>query len=407
MAIQINQSSILEAKDQLFLDSADASRLNEVTSNIGLKRPAGGFADYEWRAGVRKIAFRRKLVKDAFRRCLEVCVGPQYALLGQLSAATAVNDTTFTLSDPESLLQLGTVILDPGLATQETLNFTYRSPRTGIVELSSRMKYAHSPLTISSANLSVTANVGSSSLSFIDSSLLPSSGYPYPIITDRGSDQEELLVVTNNNTGAAVITLQAPTQKKHTGPVSQFLKKATSAPSLIGHDFLILATDGTKELPSAGTLRINKGQPDAEVINYIENDVNSGTLKLASLIKFNHAQGVPVDLVTPGALVETSKMVQFGIHWKIWETALHEVQVFLPSDVKPLKLQDASWLHGPVLYGAGSKSGNPAPTAKLLVAATTNSTILYVDTIEGFTNEAGIITVGSTLSFYDRRDETT
>jgi hypothetical protein len=218
-----NQSAIAEARDQLFLDTADGSRLNTVTGNLGLDRPGLGFDDDEWRAVAKLIQLQPKMIRSQFIKVLDVCLGPQYARIGTLAASTALFDRSLNTLDASVYTQTGTLIIDPTLPTEETVGYCIRDVVTGKFELRSPLNTTHVPIPPGAGRLRADALAGATSLLLTDSATLPTTMLPYPVMLDRGTVFEEIVQVIANNTGTNTLTLAAATLYDHFGPVTQYL----------------------------------------------------------------------------------------------------------------------------------------------------------------------------------------
>ena len=114
-----NQSAIRSARDQLFLDFADGGRLTIVSDNLGISRPTFGISDDEWRAVVKQIALDNQQITKAYRKLIEICVGPKFNRPANLATASSVGDSIVTVNDSSVLTQEGTLIFDEGQATEE------------------------------------------------------------------------------------------------------------------------------------------------------------------------------------------------------------------------------------------------------------------------------------------------
>lgn len=224
-----NQSSISEVRDQLFLDTADGGRLNNVSGNLGLDRPGLGFGDDEWRAVTKLIALQPKMLRSQFLKLIETCLGPQYARIGTLYTATLVDDLQLSVIDSLPFVQLGTVVIDPTLATEETVGYCFRNSITGEFLLKSALTQPHTIIAPGSARLRADASIGATSLLMVDSSTLPGV-FPYPIILDQGTLIEEIVKVTANNTGTDTLTLAVGTVFAHAGPVTQYVNSRIALP---------------------------------------------------------------------------------------------------------------------------------------------------------------------------------
>lgn len=340
-----NQSAIAETRDQLFLDTADGPHLNVVTSNLGLDRPGIGFGDDEWRAVGKLVSLQPKQIRNIFYRMIELCIGPQYARIGVLEDIAKVNDKQLVAADPSPFIQLGTLIVDPGLVNQETVSYCIRDLSSGTFFLKTALQKDHVPFAPGADLLASTAAAGSGTLTVLDASVFPTT-FPFPIIIDRGTVFEETAVV--NSIAGNVLTLAGTTTFTHNGPVTLFNAQPLSAAAPPRRTFLQFATNGTRGFPAAGWVRINNGGPHDEVVQYESNDVVNNVLFLKTPLASTHAVGEYVELVTPGAPVEVCQLLETGIHWNLYEAGPRKITVTIPKNFKRLGPLDATWMHGAV-----------------------------------------------------------
>lgn len=389
----VNQSALAEVRDQLFLDTADGARLDIVTSNLGLDRPLLTMGDDEWRAAAKAIALQPKLIEWAFRRLIEICIGPQFARIGTLEEAIISGVQELTVLNGAPYVQTGTLVIDPLLPTEETVKFCIRDAITGVFELSTALTQPHAVIPPGSSFLSVDASAGATSLVLRNSSLLPASGFPYPVMIDQGTPIEELVKVTGNNTGTNTLTVTA-TAFDHKSPQSGPVIKPLAYAAPVGRTFVRLATNATRVFPEAGWLRINHGGGADEVVEFVANDVVMSTLSLRTPLLNSHVVGQGVELVTSGAPVSVAQVVQLGVHWILSIPSPRNVEVTIPENLKPLSPLDATWMHD-VVPGAFSTT--------LAAAANAADQYLRLTSVSGMQREAGMVQIAlSQIVFYDR-----
>jgi len=391
------QSAIRECRDQLFLDTADDIRLDVVSSNLGMDRSNVNFSDDEWRYAVKEIALQGKQVRNIFYRALEVILGPQKTRIANLDIAPFVDEEIVHFEDSSNLLQLGTLIFDPGLTTEETVAFCFRDLETNKVFLESALLFDHAALDPASNLLESDHSAGVTTLNLVNSNSFPTTGFPYPIIVDRGTEFEETLVVTANNTISDTLTLQNPTMFDHAGPKSTFVRKPLNAAAPDGRTFLQLDNEDTRSFPAAGYVRLAFGDPGEETIEFIENSIEDDVLYLRTPLIFSHVAGESVELVTPGAEVETCSVIQQGVDWSIHETTPNKIIIVVPAGSLTITLRDASYLHDAVLP--------PYATALSSNLMSTDVVIEVVDS-SGLP-VAGIVEINGTHIFYIDKDDTT
>lgn len=259
MAKNKQQSSIKEARDQLFLDTADGTRLDIVTSNLGLDRPIVGLDDDEWRALAKQVALKPKQIRNIFYRIMEVCVGPKTTRTGVISLDSLAGEDIIQLEDASDLIQLGTLIFDPGQATEESVQFCFRDLETNKVFLNSELQFSHNSVSSAATVLIGDHVIGSGSLSVFDSKTFPITGFPYSIIVERGTEREETLVVTANDTLNNMLTLQDPTTILHQGSRSTYVRKSLLSAAPAGRTFITLDNNETRVFPAVGYVRLSRG----------------------------------------------------------------------------------------------------------------------------------------------------
>jgi hypothetical protein len=392
MSQYTNQSAISELADQLFLDTADQQKLNVVTRNKGLNRPHVGFSDPKWRAMARKIMLNPKLVKPIFARILEICVGPQFARSSVLTDTFPIGSNILTLDSVEDFIQVGTVTLDPGLASEEEVEVCYKDNVNNQLYFTTDTLFEHDPVDLATNYLMTSVAVGALSLVMFDTSAFPTT-YPYSVLLDKGTEQEEVVVVSNNNTGTNTLTVSA-TLYAHSAPTNGFLRKPLLYDTPIGGTILRFTTDDTRDFPASGWVRID-ANGTSEVVEYTENDTLEHYLTLKKPLTIVHLAGVSVELMKVGCPVETCSVWQKGKYWDIIETTPKLVTVYIPKDILALRLQDASWLHDPTTTASTT----------LAAAGSIDDMRIKITTSTSFP-EAGIITINALDNyFYTSKEE--
>ncbi len=397
MTVNKQQSAIKEVRDQLFLDTADGVRLNVVTSNLGLDRPLTGIDDDEWRAIAKSIGLQPKLVRNAFVRLLEVCVGPKKTLIATLEEDTIVGAGLVQSVDASDLLQLGTLVFSPGQVTEETISFCFRDLETHKIFLNDGLMNAHTAVAEASGHLLADTASGAGTLDLISTKTFPTVGFPYSIILARRTETEETVVVTGNDTLLNRLTLLNPTVNDQVGPRATFIKRALDVDAPNGQTFVRFDEDDTRVWPSFGFIRLAFGLAGEETREYESNDIENSVIFLRRPLENDHVVGESLELVTPGATIETCSVIQLGVDWQIIETEPRKIKVFAPSLDTDLRLQDASWFHNEVPPAFATTLANPTVATDL---------VLDITDISGFPDEAGLILVDGTITrFYVLRDE--
>jgi uncharacterized protein YqfB (UPF0267 family) len=385
-----DQSAIAEVRDQLMLDTADDVRLDVVTSNLGLDRPSLGIDDDEWRALVKAIGLQPKAVRNSFHKIMEICAGPRRTRIFNLSSESEVADNIIDTANGENLVQLGTLIIDPGLPSEEEVSFCFRDLVTRKVYLSTSLTQAHIVIPYASSHLSVTIPVGATTFVLDDVSAFPSAPFPMSGIIDQGTPTEELIVITGIDTGTKIVTIQSGTQYAHSASRSTFIQKLLFKDTFAGRDFVELATNATRVFPNSGFLRLNYAEVNAETQEYVSNDVSTNTLHLRGVLSSDHAAGSSVELVHPGAVVAVISGVQRGINWEIHETEPRKVKICVPESLISHRLIDLSFLHD---------VSPPAFTTSLVVPAVAGSSTITVVDASGFRLPTGAVYINGVENY--------
>lgn len=348
----LNQSQINAGIDQIYLDTATELRLNGVGSTVGLPRPLLGLAnDAEFRAMVRRIAQKRKLTRDAFLRLMETCIGPQFARRTALREAAVAGDQFLEVEDASVFTPVGTVLLNATQSTEDAVRFVFRDVVNNRLTLDKPLTFNHSIVVDASSRVRQDVAVAATSVLLIDSSKFPTSGYPYPVLLGQGREDEEIVLVTNNNTATNTLTLLAGTVNEHLGPVSKPVNAKVQRASVAGQYYLDVTGISTavEYFPPTGWVRIDKGLGSEEVVQYSRLDAVESVLYFDRPLSQPHAVNGTVDLVEPGQPVSTAGVVQMGTHWDVYETQPNQVTLYIPEQLRRLFLRDASWLHDAVI----------------------------------------------------------
>lgn len=254
MTTEKKQSDIAEVRDQLSLDFADGSYLNVISQNLGMDRPVLGYTDDSWRALVKLLALEYKQISNKFRDVLAVIFGPQITEVGSLAQATAVGDADCVLNDTSSLPQLGTLVFDEGLASEETKTYCYIDRVTNTVFLEGSFGAVHLPRDSDSEEAAVALSP-LDELVFLKTNNFPTTDYPYPIVLGRGTDLEEVVLVSNNDITHATLTLSTTPVNSHTFLTSGNLLDQLAQGYFFTSSFLLL--EASTQFPSEGTLKLS------------------------------------------------------------------------------------------------------------------------------------------------------
>jgi hypothetical protein len=197
------KSAIQEVRDQLFLDRADGKYLSHVGANIGFERPEFGFhSDQLWRAIVRRGALDYLQIRNLFEDWLTEFFGPKKTVLTVLASDAALLDEEIYLTDWLNIPQQGTLVIDEGLASEQTIEYSLRDAKTGLVSLSTAISIAVTAAVDNAEGLLVADAVATDTVIVLASAAeFPSTGYPFSLLIGAGTASEEVVTVTGRSTG--------------------------------------------------------------------------------------------------------------------------------------------------------------------------------------------------------------
>jgi hypothetical protein len=144
MTVSVSQSSIAEVRDQLCLDFADGKYLNVVSANLGIQRPPFGFSDDTWRALVKVISLQYKQIRTKFEDILTVILGPKVTQCSSFAVPCNAGDRSAVLVGTKQFPQVGTMVIDEGLPTEETIDYCYIDRYTNTVYFDTPLALSHS-----------------------------------------------------------------------------------------------------------------------------------------------------------------------------------------------------------------------------------------------------------------------
>lgn len=259
MSTEREQSDIRECRDQISLDFADEYYLNIVSANLGINRPPFGFSDKLWRALVKTLALQYKQIRDKFNAALEVLFGPKITQVATLKTAAYGTQTVITLNEVSNLPQLGTLVLDDGLATEETVSYSFIDRYTNEVYLEDELVYDHTASDTDAEGalfFDVSPTTGTTILG-LNTKDFPTAG-PVTLVIGRGTVNEEVVELTSaSDTG---IVLSAALTNSHGGQTPTSVRSTLNTAYAAGSFYLEL--DSSEKFPSAGTVLLGSSSND-------------------------------------------------------------------------------------------------------------------------------------------------
>lgn len=210
MSIISTQSDIAEVRDQMSLDYADGKYLNVVTANLGLQRPPFGFSDAQWRAIARVIALQYKQIKTKFEAVLDIILGPRITQCGAFAEDVLAGAMHAVLVGTDQFPQVGTMVLDEGLVTEETVEYIFIDRYTNTVYFKDPLTQNHTAVgTEWESGVISDFAIGATNVNVFDANGFPNPGMQYTINLGRGTAFESAGPLTAVGLDARKITILA------------------------------------------------------------------------------------------------------------------------------------------------------------------------------------------------------
>jgi hypothetical protein len=252
MSTETVKNAIEEVRDQLSLDYADGQYLNNLSANLGLDRPPFGFSDDTWRAVVRILALQPKQIRQKFIDVLEVIFGPQVTQVGTHTNSVNVGSQSTVLNSVEGIPQVGTMVLDEGLSTEETVEYCFIDRTTKTVQFETPLTHAHSANDWDAESfLIVPATAGDTELIVSNSNLFPTTGFPFTLLVGRGTSSEETVLLLGNDVTTGVLTTSA-LANDHDPIAPTPLQDELDLDYVPPSEFLVL--ENTEKFPNTGVI---------------------------------------------------------------------------------------------------------------------------------------------------------
>lgn len=246
MPVTKKQSAISDVRDQLSLDYASGTYLNNISNNLGFTRPKFGFDDDTWRAITRVLAVQEKQVKDKFADLMTVLFGPYITQSFTLAKSAHVGDKILSLNSTEGLPLIGSLIIDEGLSSEETVKYILVDKYNNLVYLDAPIGFDHSAVKRDfSAFLVIPSSTSDSTLYVNDVSTYPTTFIPGPLVLSPGLENEETVQVTGVDTSDNSISLTSPPIYDHDAPTSTS-PVVSVATNYLNNSNILLLTDSSQ-----------------------------------------------------------------------------------------------------------------------------------------------------------------
>lgn len=241
MGVFTVQSAISEVRDEMSLDFAEGKYLNRVAANLGLQRPPFGFNDATWRALAKAIALQPKQIATKLEEVLTIILGPRITQCGAFLEDTKVGDTSATLVSSTQFPQVGTMVIDEGLPTEEVVNYVFIDRYTNRVYFETPLTQPHTAVGADwETGVIAAADTTSTALSVFDVSGFPQGG-GYTVCVGRGTAYEqagELLAV--NGMARNLTTFPLNLGMSGVDAISGVVAKLTALPTQENAHYLTL-----------------------------------------------------------------------------------------------------------------------------------------------------------------------
>ena len=192
MSVNIIQSDIAEVRDQLSLDFSDGAYLNIVSGNLGVARPPYGFDDDTWRAVVKVLALQPKQIRTKLDELLSILLGPRITQCGAFAEKVQAGAMSAVLVNTAQFPQVGTMVIDEGLISQETVKYCYIDRYTNRVYFETPLAFFHEAINAEWE----TGVIGPAEPLEVLRTVFDPSGFPdpgfakYTVVVGRGTPYE-------------------------------------------------------------------------------------------------------------------------------------------------------------------------------------------------------------------------
>jgi hypothetical protein len=254
MTTEKNQSAIAETRDQLSLDFSDGEYLNALSANLGMTRPTFGFTDDTWRALVKALALQFKQIVTKFHDVLEILLGPRITEFATVSTATVIGDQQIFVEDSSRLPQVGTLILDEGQATEETIDYCFIDRKENLIYLETATTFAHAEHADGDVEAPLLWNgeVADTTLHVHVTDARKITTTPVTAVVGRGTANEEVVTITAVDTDNGELTITPALANLHKRVSPSPIQDTLGQEYVASAEFLVL-TD-SDPFPDSGLI---------------------------------------------------------------------------------------------------------------------------------------------------------
>lgn len=339
------KSHIKEVLDQLSVDYATGKHLNIISGNYGLNRPFTGFTDAVWRACTKILAANNKQVVTKFYELLSLIYGPKVTVWSNLSEDHPVGSSSLLVNNVSQFPDVGTIVLDRGLATEETLAYKFIDRYSNTIILDEvTTAFLHKGIPADAEALLIQASAGTATLE-------SAAGFPLlgsftagtlAVLLSPGTEEEESVTLTDAS--------ESLNQVYFTGGgfahtvVDPLPKVGTVVNSVPANSSLYVYLDDTSWLPKSGVL-VLEGPVYLTYVNvdYLNNIIQLKRPHTSAITSGTFVQALPNTRKAALAGVQI-----LGAGWELYQGQKHKVEIEIPlTEAQLLDLKTASYIHGP------------------------------------------------------------
>ena len=210
------------------------------------------------------MALQFKQIANKFRQLLEILIGPQTTRIANSDIDVGVNAPNFTVSDASELPDVGTLIWDEGLASEETIEYCFVDRKSNTVTLNGVTEFEHQSAPQDAESIMLGAQVGDTEIQVSNPQAFPSSDYPYTLVLGRGTPEEEVVQLLGVDLATKVLTV-SPLANTHPDPLPQLISSDITVDYGVGS--YILQVSSINSFPDTGTVLLGDSATTFTVVS--------------------------------------------------------------------------------------------------------------------------------------------
>jgi hypothetical protein len=248
-------NSIEKVIKELSLDYASGNYLNVISSNYGLNRPLFGFSDDLWRAITKVLALQYKQIYTKFIDVLRLVLGPQKTVVTTIVTTAPIGSKILYVNDASNLPQIGILVLDKALASEETISYRFVDYSRNVIYLSSPTTFQHVSCLQDCEETVLFAPIGSLLISCSNTELFPP--VPFTLVLGKGTTSEEVHRINYNDVDNRFLLTNAVISNDHGDSLRTNLEYTTLSRPYATSSFFITVSD-LEKLPENGVVLLGE-----------------------------------------------------------------------------------------------------------------------------------------------------